>query len=166
MRMQKTIWFDMDGTLYDLYGMYNWLDLLECGQYAQAFGAGRPLYDLQHLRRILHGLRFAGWTVGVITWAPMGLEEESADFFNVYQAKFDWIKANLPELAPLFHCIPYGKSKLDFLIESGMLEHINYLIDDNAEVRRDWEKFHSKSAYTLTIDASENWLRAVEGLIG
>ena len=53
--MIKEIWFDMDGTIADLYGVEGWLDDIR-NERADAYINARPLLNLQSLARILNRL--------------------------------------------------------------------------------------------------------------
>ena len=62
-----TIWFDMDGTIADLYGVNGWLDDIRNGNtrpYTEAKGIG----NLAHIARLLNKAQTKGHEIGVITW--------------------------------------------------------------------------------------------------
>ena len=62
-----TIWFDMDGTIADLYGVQNWLDYL-IAKDALPYEVAKPLVRLSALARVLNNLQRKGFKVGVISW--------------------------------------------------------------------------------------------------
>jgi phosphoglycolate phosphatase-like HAD superfamily hydrolase len=67
MNFEKAIYFDMDGTIADLYGVPNWLPKLRTcdpSPYAQAI----PMCDLRLMARYLNQLQREGYTLGVISW--------------------------------------------------------------------------------------------------
>ena len=65
--MTTTIFFDMDGTIADLYGVENWLDYLIASD-ALPYEIAKPLIRLNALARILNRLQKQGYKVGVISW--------------------------------------------------------------------------------------------------
>ena len=62
-----TIWFDMDGTIADLYGVENWLDYL-IAEDVKPYAEAKPLVNLSRLARYLNRLQKAGYNLGVISW--------------------------------------------------------------------------------------------------
>lgn len=71
----KKIYFDMDGTVANLYGEDNWLDNLR-NEREGSFINLRPLVDMMELSRVCHQLMKQGYRFGVITWLPMGASRE------------------------------------------------------------------------------------------
>ena len=65
--MARTIFFDMDGTIADLYGVENWLDFLIASD-SLPYEIAKPLIRLSALARILHRLQDEGYRVGIISW--------------------------------------------------------------------------------------------------
>lgn len=166
--MKKTIWFDMDGTLYDLYKIPEWLMLLENRRW-EVFNL--PGFERSHIYRIraaIQALKKAGWTVGVITWAPIGVQWKTKDLEDVSDVKYCWLEENIPELADTdtpFACIPYGESKAQFLLDMESAFGVNYLVDDNKEVRRDWREHSFPGGTFKTINASRSYYKELEGLV-
>jgi len=76
-----TIWFDMDGTLADLYGVENWLPMLRASD-PTPYMVARPLVNLSALARVLNRLQREGYEIGVISWtsmlSPMALPNRSS----------------------------------------------------------------------------------------
>ena len=54
--MEKAIYFDLDGTLADLYNFKNWLPLLKTSS-TVPFIKAKPLYDMTKLSNILQNLQ-------------------------------------------------------------------------------------------------------------
>ena len=69
-----TIWFDLDGTIYDLYGVENWLEKLRSSD-TTPYENGSALVDLAELESVLEELG-EDYEVGVITWLAMGASKE------------------------------------------------------------------------------------------
>lgn len=90
--MQKAIYFDMDGTLADLYGVKNWLDYL-CARRTKPYREAKPLVDMRKLGKLLNTLQAQGWTIGIISWCAKG----STDEYNrrVLRAKEQWLERHL-----------------------------------------------------------------------
>ena len=67
METTKAIYFDMDGTLVDFYGVPNWLPKLRSydpSPYTQA----KPLLNFSLFARYVNILQRLGYTVGIISW--------------------------------------------------------------------------------------------------
>lgn len=62
-----TIFFDMDGTLFDLYGVPDWLPRLRAED-ASPYIEAAPLLNLQNLGETLQTLQNNGVRIGVISW--------------------------------------------------------------------------------------------------
>ena len=67
-----SVYFDLDGTLFDLYGKRNWLEMLE-NEKAGAFATGRLMQniDKERLLTVVAELANYGVKFNVITWLPM-----------------------------------------------------------------------------------------------
>ena len=63
----RTINFDMDGTIADLYGVANWLDFL-IAEDATPYVVAKPLVNMQVLSRLLNKLQRNGYTINIISW--------------------------------------------------------------------------------------------------
>ena len=62
-----TIFFDMDGTIADLYGVEGWLKYL-MDKNAYPYENAKTLLNLQNLSRILNRLQRNGYRLEVISW--------------------------------------------------------------------------------------------------
>ena len=125
-----TIWFDMDGTIADLYNVDNWLERLDCHDptpYMEAL----VMLKMSTLARLLHKAQAKGYGIGVISW----LAKHSNESYDkaVEQAKRNWLKVHLPSVEwDAMYFVKYGTPKHE--IGSGLL------FDDNAEIRKDWTR--------------------------
>ena len=150
--MNKTLCFDMDGTIADLYGVDGWLEMLRAENPAP-YEIAKPLCDMLELALILNILQLEGWTIGVITW---GAKNASAEYNKaVAQAKKEWLERNNFPI-DFFSFQAYGTPK-----KNAVKNRIgrNILIDDNKEVRAKWNG--------ETIDAAtQNILEELTKLIG
>lgn len=124
----KKIYFDMDGTIADFYGVEGWLDyLLEGNPFPYA--TAKPLVNMQRLARRLNLLKKAGYEVCILSW----LAKTSTPEFDhlVTEAKTKWLATHLASVEfDEIHIVPYGTPKHS--IGEGIL------FDDEAHNREDW----------------------------
>ena len=103
------IYFDMDGTIADLYGVENWLeDLLHEEVYP--YTAAKPLVNMNSLARILNRLIRNGHTVNIISWTS----RNGSESYNnaVKKAKIKWLETHLRSVHfTSIIIIPYGTPK-------------------------------------------------------
>lgn len=128
------IYFDMDGTIADLYGVENWLeDLLH--EEVRPYREARPLIDMRVLARQLNRLIRAGYSVNIISWTS----RSGSDSYNeeVRRVKIRWLEKHLRSVQfDNIEIIPYGTPKE--LYGSGIL------FDDEEKNREAW----GEGAYT------------------
>ena len=147
----RTLVFDMDGTIADFYGVPNWLDHLHKEE-TTPYEYAKPLYDMAYLRAILTILRYQGWKVVVTTWLAKGGTEEYNN--RTREAKLAWLeKYRFPY--DEIHLVKYGTTKANCTRKLGGYQ---ILIDDNEKVRKGWNLGD-------TIDANDNILKELEKLI-
>ena len=122
------IWFDMDGTIVDLYGVENWLPKLQNfdpSPYAEA----KPLINMQALARTLNRLRRLGWEINIISWLAEGENEEYDR--AVTEAKRKWLETHLASVEfTSVEIVKYGTPKE--IGRSGIL------FDDDERNRTNW----------------------------
>ena len=107
--MNKAIYFDMDGTIADLYGVSGWLADLEA-ENVRPYAEAKPLLNLSLLARYIHKAQRMGYTVGVISW----LSKYGSDSYNeaVTTAKREWLAKYLPSVEwDEIHIVKYGTPK-------------------------------------------------------
>ena len=90
--MTKAIYFDMDGTIADLYGVPNWLDCL-IAEKTKPYREAKPLVDMRKLAYLLNELQAQGWTIGVISWLSKSGSDTYGD--RVAKTKEAWLKKHL-----------------------------------------------------------------------
>lgn len=138
----QAIYFDMDGTLTDLYNVKNWEVRLRKEDVFPYFIA-KPLCDMDELADILTRFTDLGITIGVISWGSMrGTTEYNRE---VKAIKKDWLNRHLPNCFTEIHVIKYGTAKHTVAKIKDSI-----LVDDSLFVREKWEKKNGK-----TIDASD-----------
>ena len=127
--MTKKIWFDMDGTIADLYGVENWLTYL-IAENVKPYAEAKPLVNLSVLARYLNRLQKMGYEIGIISW----LSKCGTDNYNaqVTEAKIGWLEQHLPSVK--WNCVKitkYGVNKWE-ICRDGIL------FDDEAQNRTNW----------------------------
>ena len=126
--MKKEIWFDMDGTLADLYGVKGWKEKLN-GSDETPYRDAKPLLNLQALARLLNNLQAKGWKVNVVSWLS---KNGSAEYgYKVTMAKRAWLAKHLASVK---------FDKVD-IIDYGMPKHLDregILFDDEEKNRLGW----------------------------
>ncbi len=90
--MYKAIYFDMDGTIADLYGVNGWLDYLVAGK-TKPYREAKPLVNMHELAKLLNQLQAQGWHIGIISW----LSKSGTDEYNerVAVTKEKWLTKHL-----------------------------------------------------------------------
>ena len=129
--MTRTIFFDMDGTIADLYGVENWLDFLIASD-SLPYEIAKPLIRLSALARILHRLQDEGYRVGIISWLSKNSTPEYDE--KVIEAKKNWLKTHLPSVEfDEINIVPYGTAKEKFAKTEN-----DILFDDEEKNRQNW----------------------------
>ena len=147
----KTLVFDMDGTIANFYGVDGWLDYL-INENTTPYEIAEPLYDMNALRNVLMTLKNIGWRIVVTTWLAKGGTKEYND--RTRKAKLDWLaKYNFPY--DEIHLVKYGTTKANCTRKIGGYQ---VLVDDNEKVRKGWTLGH-------TINANENIMPKLEKLV-
>ena len=126
--MKKEIWFDMDGTIADLYGVEGWLDML-LNENARPYEIAKPLVNMRELAKVLNRLIEKGWEIGVISW----LAKNGTNDYNkkVANAKMKWLAKHLKSVK---------FAKID-IVEYGTPKQVNrngILFDDEKQNRENW----------------------------
>lgn len=123
------IWFDMDGTIADLYGVENWLPMLIASD-PTPYAIAKPLVNLSYLARLLNILQKHGYEIGVISWLSKG--GTPAYDVAVTEAKIDWLAHHLPSVKwNEIKIVRYGVNKWE-ACGTGVL------FDDEEHNRIDW----------------------------
>jgi hypothetical protein len=124
------IWFDMDGTIADLYAVENWLPMLRAYD-PKPYLMAKPMHHMATLARMLNKAQAQGHELCIISWCS---KESTADYDAlVAQAKRAWLAKHLPSVHwDIVKIVPYGQNKWE-TCKSGIL------FDDEERNRMAWE---------------------------
>lgn len=126
--MTKKIWFDMDGTIANLYGVNGWLEMLTAYD-ATPYATARPLFNMNALARVLNRLTREGWEICVVSWLS---KNSNAEYDRaVTEAKMAWLNRHL-------HSVKFAQIDI---IAYGTPKHENrngILFDDEEKNRKNW----------------------------
>ena len=129
--MNTTIFFDMDGTIADLYGVENWLDYLIAAD-ALPYEVAKPLIRLNALARVLNRLQNQGYKIGIISWLAKNSSAEYDE--KVTKAKQDWLAKHLKSVHfDEINIVAYGTPKQNFAKTAN-----DILFDDEERNRNEW----------------------------
>lgn len=122
------IYFDMDGTIADLYSVNNWLEEI-LHESTIPYETAKPLINLSYLARLLNQLTAKGHTVNVISWTARNGSPQYNE--AVKKAKIKWLSTHLKSVKfTSIKIIPYGMPKE--LFGNGIL------FDDEEHNRQSW----------------------------
>ena len=134
------IYFDMDGTIADLYGVKNWLEDLE-NEKARPYADARPLVNCEKFIHKIKLLKNKGYKIGIISWtAKNGTKEYNK---KVRKTKLEWLEKYFPNCFDEIHIVKYGTPKHYVVKNNGIL------FDDEEKNRIKWNKGKSFSEKDL-----------------
>ena len=121
----------MDGTIADLYGVENWLDMLHASD-PTPYLIAKPLLNLSILARLLNKAQENGYEIGIISWTARGGSREYNE--AVAEAKRKWLATHLKSVRfDSIRIIEYGIPKENF-----MENFCDILFDDEEKNRKNW----------------------------
>lgn len=126
-----TIFFDLDGTIANLYSVPNWLLKLRNSD-VSPYEEAAPLFRLNNIARLLNTLQKNGIRIGVITW----LAKDSSSLYDkaIRRAKRRWLARHLGSVDwDEIHMVKYGTPKTKFRKAAN-----DILFDDVEEIREKW----------------------------
>lgn len=127
--MTKEIWFDMDGTIANLYAVENWLSDLRA-ESARPYEVAMPMLNFSLFARLLNQLQANGWRLGIISWTAKGGSEEYNALVDM--AKRLWLAKHLPSVHwDEIKIVQYGTNKRE-ACGGGIL------FDDEENNRKTW----------------------------
>ena len=127
----RTIWWDMDGTIADLYAVDNWLPKLRAED-ATPYAEAKVMWNMSHLARLMNRAQQMGYKLGIISWTAKGGSES----YNkaVAEAKASWLKVHLASVKfDTVAIVSYGTPK-----SLVMTDEDDILFDDEEQNREHW----------------------------
>ena len=122
------IYFDMDGTIANLYGVTGWLEDL-INEDTRPYMEAKPLINMNALAHVLNRLIRNGYSVNVISWTSKGGTPEYNKAVEI--VKRAWLKKHLASVKfDNINIIPYGTPKST--CGNGIL------FDDEEQNRNEW----------------------------
>lgn len=109
--MKKEIWFDMDGTIADLYAVENWLEYL-INEDTYPYAHAKVMLNFSLLARLLNRLQAEGWKIGIISWTS----KKGSEAYNsaVEMVKRAWLAQHLPSVEwDEIRVVRYGTNKYE-----------------------------------------------------
>lgn len=124
------IWFDMDGTIVDLYGVNNWLEML-IAEDETPYAIAKPIVNLSLLARLLNKVQRNGYEICVVTALA---KNSTADYDEkVRNAKIKWLAQHLKSVHfNEIKFVPYWYTKND------VNEGNDWLFDDEERHLSAW----------------------------
>lgn len=151
MTNNKAIVFDMDGTLFDFYGVEGWKHDLDDLRSTRPYELAKPMYDKNILNTYINILKNNGWTIFINSWLARNKTPE-------YHENIKNVKLNrLAEIEFPYDYVIFTDYNVDKQESIPDYYQTQVLVDDNADIREKWNG--------ITIDATQNILIALQQLI-
>ena len=149
--MTKTLVFDMDGTIADLYAVTDWLENI-IAENVRPYAIAEPMYNINKLVNVINRLKENGWRVAIVSWTSKHGSKE----YNkaVRKVKKEWLdRYNFPydEL----HVIKYGTPKSYCMKKTGGFQ---ILFDDEEPNRKAWRN-------GSTVNANEDIYKILKNML-
>ena len=149
--MTKTLVFDMDGTIADLYAVTDWLENI-MAENVRPYAIAEPMYNMNKLVNVINRLKENGWRVAIVSWTSKHGSKE----YNkaVRKVKKEWLdRYNFPydEL----HVIKYGTPKSYCMKKTGGFQ---ILFDDEEPNRKAWRN-------GSTVNANEDIYKILKNML-
>lgn len=127
----KAIYFDMDGTIANLYAVENWLEDLQ-NKNTRPYEQAKVMLKMNVLARLLNRLQKKGYIIGIVSWLAKNSTQEYNE--RVTQAKVDWLERHLPSVHwNELHIVEYGTPK-----QTVVQHNKGILFDDEEQNRTNW----------------------------
>ena len=131
MKDMRAIYFDMDGTIANLYNVNGWLEDIRAER-VRPYKEAETMVRMATLARLLNRLQRNGYTIGIVSWLAKNSTQEYNE--RVTQAKVDWLHKHLPSVQwNELHIVEYGTPK-----EKVVQYNKGILFDDEEDNRNNW----------------------------
>lgn len=142
--MTMRINFDLDGTIANLYGVDNWLEML-IAKDETPYAIAKALINLSLLARYLNKIQKKGVEIAVISWLAKNSTKEYDE--RVTNAKMKWLAKHLPSVNwDNVEIVPYGTPKERYCFTEN-----DILFDDEEQNRNNWKGFAYKETEIFTV---------------
>ena len=127
----RTIWWDMDGTIANLYAVENWLLKLRAED-PTPYVEAEVMWNMSQLARLMNNVQKLGYKLGIISWTSKG---GSASYNKaVAEAKTSWLNKHLASVNfDHVTIVSYGTPK-SLVMET----EDDILFDDEEQNRDNW----------------------------
>ena len=125
----KTIWWDMDGTIANLYAVENWLPMLRAED-TTPYKEAKVMWNMSQLARLMNQIQKLGYKLGIISWTSKG----GSDIYNIAvdTAKREWLDTHLASVNfDYVYIVKYGTPK------SLVMQTEDDILFDDEEPNRD-----------------------------
>lgn len=146
----KAIYFDMDGTIANLYGRDGWLEDI-INEYTRPYREAKPMVNMRALGKELNRLKAEGYVVGVVSW----LAKNATEDYNrrVAKAKREWLAKHIGAVEwDEIHIVAYGTPKHKIVADPEGI-----LFDDEKPNRLAW----NVEGWAFDVDNIIEVLRAI-----
>lgn len=130
--MRKVVYFDMDGTLCDFYGVPGWLDCL-INHDPTPYQVAKPVLSYENFNRLVQAYIKRGYEIGIISWCSK--DNDPGFKKKVRAAKREWLAKYFP-FATEIHIVAYGTPKWSLVKREERATAI--LFDDEEQNLEDW----------------------------
>jgi hypothetical protein len=125
----RTIWWDMDGTIANLYAVENWLPMLRAED-TTPYTEAKVMWNMSQLARLMNQVQKLGYKLGIVSWTSKGGSEPYNQL--VMEAKIKWLNKHLGSVNWDSICIiKYGTPK------SLVMQTEDDILFDDEEPNRD-----------------------------
>lgn len=127
----RTIYFDMDGTIADLYGVTDWLNKLRSYD-VTPYNEAATMNNLDEVCELCSKLQAQfQFKIGIISWCSK--ETTKSYDKEIRKAKLEWLSQNFGCRIDEIHIIKYGSRK-DYIAK----DKNGIIFDDDENVRKKW----------------------------
>ena len=128
----RTIWWDMDGTIANLYAVNDWLPKLR-SEDPSPYAEAAVMWNMSQLARLMNRAQKLGYKLGIISWTSRGGSES----YNkaVAETKKAWLGQHLASVKfDSIRIVNYGTPK-----SVVMNTEDDILFDDEEPNRTNWQ---------------------------